>query len=86
MKEAKETVDKKHRFEGICNEYRVTIKSYWADNHIYNSHLFRQSCSASGQDLSFSSVNVHHQNGVAERKIGYIVNLARTMLFHAMIS
>ena len=85
-KEAKETVDGKHKFESFCRTHDVSVKGYRADNHIYNSNLFRQSCSASGQGLSFSGVNAHHQNGVAERKIGHITNLARTMLFHAMLS
>ena len=64
----------------------VDIKSYRADNHIYNSNLFRQSYTATGQGLTFSGVNAHYQNGVAKRKISYITNLARTMIFHAIIS
>ena len=85
-KEAKETVDGKQKFEGFCKTHGVDVKNYRADNHIYNSNLFRQSCAATGQGLTFSGVNAYHQNGVAERKIRYITNLARTMLFHAMIS
>ena len=85
-KEAKETVAGKHEFEGFCKTHGVDVKNYRADNHIYNSTLFRQSCAAAGQGLTFSGVNAHHQNGVAKRKIRCASNLARTMLFHAMIS
>jgi len=64
MKEVKETVDGKHKFKGLCNQYSITIKNYRADNHIYNSQLFRQSYSATGQGLLFSGVNTHHQNSI----------------------
>ena len=85
-KDANETVAGKHKFENWATTNGVDIKAYCADNHTCNSNLFRQSCTAAGQGLTFSGVNAHHQNGVAERKIGHITNLARTMLFHAMIS
>ena len=85
-KEVKETVDGNHKFEGFCRTHNVSVKSYRPDNHICKSNLFRQICSTSDQVLSFSGFNVHHQNGVAARKIGYIKNLARTILFHAMLS
>ena len=62
------------------------MKYFRADNHVYNSNLFRQSCAAAGQGLTFSGANTHNQNGIAECKIGYVTKLERTMLFHAMIS
>ena len=86
LKEAKETVDCKHKFEGFCRIHVMNVKNYRADNHIYNSNLFRQSCTAAGQGLTFSGANAYHQNEVAKCKIRYITNLARTILFHIMIS
>ena len=47
-KEAKETVDGKHRFKGFCQQHGVIVKAYCADKHIYNSNLFRQSCTTAG--------------------------------------
>ena len=85
-KEASETVDSKHKFENFARTHGIEVKSHRSDNHMCNSNLFRQSCAAAGQGMSFSGVTTHHQNGVAERKIGYVTNLARAMLFHAMIS
>ena len=75
----------KHEFEGFCVPRGVDIKNHQADNRACNSNLFRQSCAAAGQGLCFSGVNSHYQNSVAERKIGCIANLARTMMLHAMI-
>ena len=47
-KEASETVDGKHAFENFARTHGIEIKAYRADNHIYNSNLFRQSCTAAG--------------------------------------
>ena len=64
----------------------VNVKNYGADNHMFDSNLLQKSFIASGQVISFSGVNAHHQNGADERKNGCIANLACNMLFHAMIS
>ena len=61
------------------------MRAHKHDNRIYNCNLFRQSCTTAGKDLKISGVTVHHQNGVTKRKIGFIENLFRTMIFHAMI-
>ena len=37
------------------------------------------------QSISFCGVGAHHQNGLAERAIGIIVRMARTMMLHAAI-
>ena len=85
-KEAKENIKGKHKLEVFCVSHGVDVKNYRADNHAHNSNLFLQSCAAAGQGLSFSGVNSHYQNGVAERKIGCITNLARIMMLCTMIS
>ena len=59
-KEAKETMDSKLKFKGFCKIHSVDAKNYRVDNYIYNSNLFRQSCTVVGQGLIFSGVNAHY--------------------------
>ena len=84
--ETKETFDSKNHFASISKSHGVNVKARRADNHTRDSKLFRQSCTAAGQGLSFSGVDAHHQYGVAERKIEHATNLSRTMMFHIMLS
>ena len=42
-----------------------------------------EACRKQGQPLTFAGVNAHHQNGMAERRIRSIQELARAMLIHA---
>ena len=37
------------------------------------------------QDIMFSRVGAHHQNGIAERGIQSILTMARTLLIHTAI-
>ena len=63
----------------------MKIKHYYADNRIFNSQVFKESCIINEQTQSFYGVNAYHQNGVAKNKIKYVVSLVRTMLFNTMI-
>ena len=80
-----QTVDAKHKFETFAKNCGVDIRHYHADNKIFNNQLFKESCITAQQTQSFCGVSAHHQNGVAERKIKSVINLARAMLFNAMI-
>ena len=42
-----------------------------------------EACRRQDQSLSFAGVNAHHQNGIAERRIKEIQELARSMMIHA---
>jgi hypothetical protein len=83
---AKETISAKHQFELFTLGYNHQIKKYHADNGIFATKLFRDSCTRNLQQLSFCGVDAHHQNGIAERYIRTITEQARTMLIHAMIN
>jgi hypothetical protein len=78
-----ETLQGKQAFEQHCLLSNVSIKHYHADNGIFTSNAWRQACHTSHQSLTFAGVNAHHQNGVAERRIRELQNLARTMIIHA---
>lgn len=39
---AEETIKSKEAFESMCNQSGVKVKKYHADNHIFNSRLFKE--------------------------------------------
>jgi len=80
-----ETLLSKLQFEHEASFNDVTIKYYHADNGFFVEASFRQVCALRSQELSFSVVNLHHQNGVAERYIQSITCLARAMLLHSAL-
>ena len=80
---AEETVEGKKAFESFARRHGIRVENYHADNGIFKAHLWTETCKADGQGLTFAGVNAHHQNGVAERRIKEIQEMARTMLIHA---
>ena len=65
--------------------YGVEIKHYHSDNGIFKSADFEQALEDDVQFISKSGVGAHHQNGVAERAIGTVHAMARSMLLHLRI-
>jgi hypothetical protein len=82
---AKEASSAKHQFELFASSFNRPIKKYHADNGIFASKLFCDSCQRNHQQLSFCGVDAHHQNGIAECYICTIMEHAQTMLINAMI-
>jgi hypothetical protein len=78
-----ETLDGKKAFERHCNISNVQVKHFHADNGIFTSNGWRQSCIDNGQSLTFAGVSAHHQNGIAEKRIRDLQEMARTMIIHA---
>ncbi len=80
---AEETLLGKEAFEQYAKERGVGVQGYHADNGIFKAYAWVMACRNKGQALTFAGVNAHHQNGIAERKIRSLQELARTMLLHA---
>jgi hypothetical protein len=80
---AEETVRAKTAFERYSAHRGVTIRAYHADNGIFKANGWVNECKSKGQPLTFAGVNAHHQNGLAERRIRELQELARTQLVHA---
>ena len=80
---AEETVEGKIAFEKYALDRGVKVQNYHADNGIFRAHIWVNACRSNGQGLTFAAVNAHHQNGIAERRIRELQELARTMLIHA---
>jgi hypothetical protein len=75
---AEETIKGKKAFEMYARQHGVTIKNNLADNGIFMANQWVEECKKQGQGLTFTGVNAHHQNGVAERKIRELQDMART--------
>ena len=80
---AADTVKSKIRFERKASQEGVIIQSYHSDNGIFNSTDFMEHLNTRNQTIRFSGAGAAHQNGIAERAIKTMVNMARTMLIHA---
>jgi hypothetical protein len=80
---AEETVEGKKAFEAIARRSGIRIENYHADNGIFKANLWVEACRKEGQGMSYAGVNAHHQNGIAERRIRELQELARAMLIHA---
>ena len=77
---AAETLEGKKAFEITCEKHGVKVSNYHADNGIFRANEWRRECARKGQGLTFSGVNAHHTNGLAERRIRSLQDLARSML------
>ena len=80
---AETTVKAKEVFERIAHSYGIHVKHYHCDNGLFDTKKFRTSIQIAKQTISFCEVNAHHQNGVAERHIRDLRDIARSMLLHA---
>jgi hypothetical protein len=78
-----ETVRSKHTLERLAHDEGIVIKHYHSDNGVFASTAFRADCESQSQQISFSGVGAHHQNGIAERNIKTISQWARANMLHA---
>ena len=80
---AQETIESKHAFETYAKDRGVKILNYHADNGIFRANLWQAECKKNNQGLTFAGVNAHHTNGLAEKRIRDLQDLARTQMIHA---
>ena len=64
-----ETLNSKLAFEMFVASHGVHVKHYHADNGRFKDNLFTRDIEDKGQTISFCGVGVHHQNGIAEKRI-----------------
>jgi len=79
-----DTIRTKAGFERFCHSVGVKVHRYQADNHPFASNEFRNSLQP-GQNLTFSGVGAHHQNGAAENAVKTVTTWARSLLLHAAL-
>ena len=80
---AEETIRGKLLLEREAADVGVRIKKYHADNGVFSSDEFRKHCESLDQQLDFSGVGAKFQNGIAERGIQTVSNMARANMLHA---
>ena len=80
---AQEVVAGKHAFEAHMQGHGVRAMHYHSNNGYFGENLFMQDLQEEMQTITFCSVNGHHQNGRAEKKIRDLREQARAMLLHA---
>jgi hypothetical protein len=64
---AEETIQAKEAFERFSDSHGIKVRHYHADNGRFAENRWVVHVKEKGQTMSFSGVNAHHQNGVAER-------------------
>lgn len=73
----------KKAFQQYSMDRGVTIKAYHADNGIFKAKKWQQAYRHEKQELTFTGVNAHHTNRVAEKRIRDLQDLTRTQLICA---
>ena len=82
---AKDTLEAKAGFERSARTFGVSIDGYQADNGTFIAKDFVSAVNKEAQSIKYCGVGAHHQNGIIERAIGYIMSSARTNLIHAQL-
>ena len=70
-----EAVEANEDFEAYAESHGVDTKQYHADNILFWSELCMNQYRYIHQGITFSGVNSHHQNGIAERRIRSLQDL-----------
>ena len=82
-----ETLLGKRAFEAWMADHGIDhIKEYVLDGHkSVTAHDFQRDLSENRQVQRIAAPGAHHHNGPAERAIGVLMNMTRTMMIHATL-
>ena len=74
-----ETIRAKQAYEKHCLDHGIMVDTYLADNGVFKANELINHIRQHAQRLRFCGVNAHHQNGVAERSIKTVSDMALAM-------
>ena len=80
---ADENLKSKRLWEAYCRSHGVTTKHYHADNGHFADLEWLADVAKKGQTITFCGVNSHFQNGISEKRIRDLQELARTEMLDA---
>jgi hypothetical protein len=80
---ASETIRAKQIFEKLAMDNGVTVQSYLTDNGAFKANEFVAEINKHQQKIHYCGAYAHHGNGVAERAVKTVSNMARAMLLHS---
>jgi hypothetical protein len=69
----------------MCMYNGIFVQDYLTDSGAFKANSFVTHINDTHQLLKLCGTNAHHQNGVAERAIQSISNMARALILHASI-
>jgi hypothetical protein len=67
----------------MCLDNGLLVQYYLTDSGAFKANSFVKHIHEAHQLMRFCGTNAHHQNGVSERAIQTIINMARSMILHA---
>ena len=79
-----ELIKAKIAFEKLAESCGVKVSHYHVDNGRFADNAFIVDTKERGQSISNCGVNVHHQNGKAEKRIRDLQVQVKVMIIHAM--
>jgi hypothetical protein len=80
---AVETVRAKQAYEQMALHHGVVVESYLTDSGAFKANAFVQHIRTHEQRIRYCGANAHHKNGVAERAVQSVSNMARALILHA---
>jgi hypothetical protein len=80
---SEETMEAKRAFKHFAKQHSIRILHYYCINGQFADNVFKNSCIAKGQHLTFCGVNAHFQNSIAEKAIRDLRESARKQLLYA---
>ena len=78
-----QTLKAKQAYEQFASKCGIRICHYHCNTSHFANNAFRQHAEQQQQTLTICCINAHFQNGVGERAIQDITEVAPTMLLHA---
>jgi hypothetical protein len=74
-----------HQYEQKCMDNGIFVQNYLTDSGSFKANAFVKHINETHQLIRFCGTNDYHPNGVAERAIQSISNMARSIILHARI-